>query len=138
MSKPRILRLNGGHLNHAVDADENGRFHSRKSKAVCGARPGKTNGMRDACWHYECGVVTCQKCLEALKKRSAEASPSRTDIRNRLYARGYRWEIQFPEAEKLDPLAVKTLPEVSELMRSTYPNIANYCVVPILSPRDEE
>jgi|694.fasta_scaffold00823_8 hypothetical protein len=76
MPKPRILRLNGGHLYHAVDVNQDGKIHSRQSKAVCGAKPGKTNGVREALWYYEGGVVTCQKCLKALKKRSVDASPS--------------------------------------------------------------
>jgi|LakMenEpi03Aug12_release.lakeMendotaPanAssembly.Ray.scaffolds.fasta_scaffold03312_22 hypothetical protein len=44
----------------------------------------------------------------------------------KLYQKGYRFLIMF-EANKIEPLAVKTLTEIGPLMRTQYPEQKKYC-----------
>lgn len=68
MKRIRYLRLNGGHLYHAVESD---RFYSRESVAICGVRPGDTKGHRQARWLAEGTEATCQKCKDILQARKS-------------------------------------------------------------------
>jgi len=55
--------------------------------------------------------------------------PTRKELLQKIYDKGYRWEIQFPD--NTTPLCVKTIDDIARTMREDFPAVSGWKAVEI-------